>query len=114
MTWRRQTRAEARAEALVQFRDQVRTSIECGQLLQGLIEEEDRRRAKALDEAQVVLRDMRSAQILDAIHQAYGDAANPLPCDDADVLAAVLLELERRRNATAHERIRLRERDRSG
>lgn len=114
MTWRRLTRAQARAEALVQFRDQVRTSIECDRLLRALLEEEDQRRAAALDAAQAVLRDMRSAQILDAIHQALGDGGSPLPCDDADVLSAVLLELERRRHATAHERIRLRNLDRAG
>lgn len=114
MTWRRLTRAEARAEALVQFRDQVRTSIECDRLLRALLEEDDARRAAALDATRPILADMTSAQILDALHQAFGDGANPLPCDDADVLAAVLLELERRRGATGHEQIRLRELDRRG
>ncbi|HMQ92492.1 MAG TPA: hypothetical protein PKA33_16015 [Amaricoccus sp.] len=113
MTWRRQTRAEARAEALAEYRDQVRTSIEHGLLLQALLEEEDKRRAAALDATGPILAGMSSAEILDVLHAVFGDGANPLPCDDQDVLSAVLLELERRRNATAHEKIRLRALDRN-
>lgn len=110
MTWRRLTRAEARAEALADYREQVET----GRLLRDLLAQADADRAAALEETRPLLRDMSSEQLLDVLHASFRRDENPLPCDDHDVLQALLDEVDRRRSATAHERIRLRELDRRG
>lgn len=107
MTWRRLTRAEARAEALADFRERV----EAGRLLRDLLAEDDIRRAAALDETRPLLRDMTSAQLLDTLHACHRRDEHMLPCDQLDLLQAILDELDRRRGATAHERLRLRLRE---
>lgn len=112
MTWRRQTQAEADAEALAEYRERVRADMETGRLLREMLEQDDLRRANAFAESRPILADMTSAQLLDVLHQHYRRETNPLPCDHQDVFPALLDELERRRNATAHEQIRLRQLDR--
>jgi hypothetical protein len=112
MIWRRQTTAEARAEALADFRERLRAELETDCLLRDLIAQEDARRAAALEETRPMLREMSSAQLLDVLHASCRREENPLPCDERDIFPALLDELDRRRAASAHERIRLRELDR--
>jgi hypothetical protein len=114
MTWRRLTRAEAQREALADYRERVRDEIESGRLLRELLAQDDARRAAALDATRPVLREMTSAQLLDMLHGYYRRSEFPLPCDERDLFETLLDEIERRRSATAHERIRLRELDRRG
>lgn len=112
MTWRRLTMREARAEALSEYRSQVYDSIETQAVLRELLIEEETKREAALAACRPILANMTSAQILDALHEALGNGQSVLPCHSHDVLSAVLDELERRKGATGHERLRLRNLDR--
>lgn len=108
MTWRRLTRAQARAEALIEYRERVRSGIELDRELQRLMDEDDADRAARRDNSLPMLKNLTSAEILDVIYSNYRDGNCPLPCDELDVLSVVLDELTRRRKATATERMRLR------
>lgn len=112
MSWRRLTRAEADAEARAEYWAQCVANRELCERLQRLFEEDRARSDAALAATRPLLAEMSSAELLDAIHAGLVECSQPLPCDDTDVLAAVLIEVERRRAATGHERIRLRELDR--
>lgn len=114
MTWRRLTRAEHRAEALAEYRNWLRDETESRELLRQLLEEDDARREAGLAVTKPMLAGMSSAQILEALHAALSDGSSTLPCHQHDVLSAVLEELDRRRDASAHERMRLRDLDRQG
>lgn len=108
MTWRRLTRAQARAEALADYRERVRAGIELDRELQRLMDEDDADRDARRDASLPMLKNMTSAQILNVIYSNYCTGGCPLPCDELDVLSVVLDELTRRRKASATERMRLR------
>lgn len=104
MTWRRLTRAQARAEALAEYREWVQDGIKFRRLIEEDDEAREARRAASLP----MLMDLTPAEILEIIYANYRDGGCPLPCDELDVLSVVLDELTRRRQATATERMRLR------
>lgn len=112
MTWRRLTRAEADAEARAAWlQDRLVVQEHQRQLLQFLTEQEADREAR-VEVSRPLLHGLNSAQLLDLFHDAYELGTTPLACDLGDVLHVVLDEIRRRRQATAHERIRFRELDR--
>jgi hypothetical protein len=114
MTWRRQTRAEADAEARAEWYRGCLEQAENGRLLAEFIEAQEDDRIARLEASRPALHNLTSAQLLDVIHDGFGDGMPVLPCDQHDVITAVLDELRRRRLATAHERLRLRDLDRRG
>lgn len=114
MTWRRLTRAEADAEARAEFRQKCLADRAFTEEMRRLWDEDEARREAALAETRPMLKEMTSAQLLDVLHAGTIERSQPLPCDDADVFGAVFGEVERRRAATGHERIRLRDLDRRG
>lgn len=114
MSWRRLTRAEADAEARAEFRAKCAADRAFAEEMRRLWDEDEARREAALAETRPLLMQMTSAQLLDALHAGTIERSQPLPCDDADVFGAVFGEVERRRAATGHEQIRLRELDRRG
>lgn len=112
MTWRRQTRAEADAEALAEWYRGCLEQAESARVLEEFINAAEADRVARLDASRPALQNLTSAQILDVLLDGYELGLPVLPCDQHDVVQAVVDEVARRRAATAHERMRLRARDR--
>jgi len=104
--------AEADAEARAAWiAERMLEHAQQQQILDLFLEQEADRVAR-VDASRPMLRGMSSAEILDLLHDAYEHGSTELPCDQIDVIHVVLDEVGRRREATGHERIRLRELDR--
>lgn len=112
MTWRRLTRAEADAEARAAWLQQRLDEQETQRILLELIAEQEADQAARLEASRPMLHGRTSAQLLDVLYDGYWSGLPILPCDRIDVIQAVIDEIGRRREATAHERIRLRALDR--
>lgn len=113
MTWRRLTRAQADAEARAAWLEGCRIEREHRMLLLNLFAEEEADREARLEASRPMLHGMTSADLLDILHDCYEHGTTALPCDKMDVLTVVVDEVGRRRAATGHERIRLRQLDRT-
>lgn len=112
MKWRRQTRAEADAEARAAWFRGCLEHAERSRTLAEFIDAAEADRVARLEASRPGLHGLTSAQLLDVLHDGYAAGLPVLPCDQHDVVQAVVDEVARRRAATGHERIRIRARDR--
>lgn len=112
MTWRRLTRAEADAEARAEWYRGCLEHAESARVLEEFIAAAEADRVARLEASRPALHGLTSAQLLDVLHDGYAEGLPVLPCDQHDVVQAVVDEVARRRAATGHERMRIRARDR--
>lgn len=112
MTWRRQTRDEADAEARAAWFQDCLEQREHNRLLLEFIESSEADRVARLEASRPALHGLTSAELLDVLHDGFELGLPVLPCDRTDVIEAVVDEVARRRAATGHERMALRARDR--